>query len=87
MLTHGNLCANVAQTVDAIGSEIRPDDVGLLFLPLAHSLTKGNLLFSLGLNGYWQYVVIGLILVAALGIPYLITRARVNARPTVGRAA
>lgn len=47
----------------------------------------GNLLFSLGLNGYWQYVVIGLILVAALGIPYLITRARANARPTVGRAA
>jgi long-chain acyl-CoA synthetase len=47
MLTHGNLRANVAQTVDAIGSEIRPDDRGLLFLPLAHSLTKGNLLFGL----------------------------------------
>jgi long-chain acyl-CoA synthetase len=47
VLTHGNLCANVAQTVDAIGDEIRPDDVGLLFLPLAHSLTKGNLLFGL----------------------------------------
>ena len=47
VLTHGNLCAHGAQTVDAIGSEIRPDDVGLLFLPLAHSLTKGNLLFSL----------------------------------------
>jgi len=47
VLTHGNLCANVAQTVDAIGNEIRSDDVGLLFLPLAHSLTKGNLLFSL----------------------------------------
>jgi long-chain acyl-CoA synthetase len=47
MLTHGNLCANVAQTVDAIGSEMRPDDRGLLFLPLAHSLTKGNLLFGL----------------------------------------
>jgi long-chain acyl-CoA synthetase len=47
VLTHGNLCANVAQTVEAIGDEIRLDDVGLLFLPLAHSLTKGNLLFSL----------------------------------------
>ena len=47
MLTHGNLCANVAQVVDAIGSEIHPDDRGLLFLPLAHSLTKGNLLFGL----------------------------------------
>lgn len=47
VLTHANLCANVAQTTDAIGGEVRPDDVGLLFLPLAHSLTKGNLLFSL----------------------------------------
>ena len=47
MLTHRNLCANVAQIVDAIGSEIRPDDSGLLFLPLAHSLTKGTLLFCL----------------------------------------
>jgi long-chain acyl-CoA synthetase len=47
VLSHGNLCANVAQTVDAIGDEIRADDVGLLFLPLAHSLTKGNLLFGL----------------------------------------
>ena len=50
MLTHGNLCANVAQTVDAIGSEIGPDDRGLLFLPLAHSLSKGNLLFCLELG-------------------------------------
>ena len=47
MLTHGNLCANVAQVVDAIGSEIRADDRGFLFLPLAHSLTKGNVLFGL----------------------------------------
>jgi long-chain acyl-CoA synthetase len=47
MLTHRNLCANVAQTVDAIGSEIVRGDSGLLFLPLAHSLTKGTLLFCL----------------------------------------
>ncbi|HUS42962.1 MAG TPA: long-chain fatty acid--CoA ligase [Ilumatobacteraceae bacterium] len=47
MLTHRNLCANVAQIVDAIGSEIGPDDSALLFLPLAHSLTKGTLLFCL----------------------------------------
>jgi len=47
MLTHRNLCANVAQVVDAIGGEIVPDDRGLLFLPLAHSLTKGTLLFCL----------------------------------------
>jgi long-chain acyl-CoA synthetase len=50
MLSHGNLCANVAQVVDAIGSEIRRDDRGLLFLPLAHSLTKGTLLFCLELG-------------------------------------
>ncbi len=47
MLTHGNLCANAAQVVDAIGPEITSDDRGLLFLPLAHSLTKGTLLFCL----------------------------------------
>ena len=47
MLSHGNLCSNVAQVVDAIGGEIVPDDRGLLFLPLAHSLTKGTLLFCL----------------------------------------
>jgi long-chain acyl-CoA synthetase len=47
MLTHRNLCSNVAQVIDAIGGEIVPDDRGLLFLPLAHSLTKGTLLFCL----------------------------------------
>jgi long-chain acyl-CoA synthetase len=46
VLTHGNLCANVAQALDAIGPEIRPGDTGLLFLPLAHALTKGNALFD-----------------------------------------
>ncbi len=50
MLTHRNLAANVAQTVDALGSEISSDDRALLFLPLAHSLTKGNLLFCLELG-------------------------------------
>ncbi len=50
MLTHRNLCANVAQTVGAIGSEIVPDDRSLLFLPLAHALTKGTLLFCLELG-------------------------------------
>ncbi len=50
MLTHRNLCANVAQVVDAIGSEIGPGDRGLLFLPLAHSLTKGTLLFCLDIG-------------------------------------
>ena len=46
MLTHANLCANTAQTVDALGQEVRPGDTGLLFLPLAHALTKGNALFA-----------------------------------------
>ncbi len=46
MLTHGNLRANVAQALDALGPELRPGDTGLLFLPLAHALTKGNALFD-----------------------------------------
>jgi long-chain acyl-CoA synthetase len=46
MLTHANLCANTAQTIDALGREVRPGDTGLLFLPLAHALTKGNALFA-----------------------------------------
>lgn len=46
VLTHGNLCANVEQALDALGPEIRPGDTGLLFLPLAHALTKGNALFG-----------------------------------------
>jgi long-chain acyl-CoA synthetase len=47
MLTHRNLCSNVAQIVAAIGSEVQSDDRALIFLPLAHSLTKGTLLFCL----------------------------------------
>ena len=46
VLTHGNLRSNVEQAVDALGAEIRPGDTGLLFLPLAHGLTKGNALFD-----------------------------------------
>ena len=46
VLTHGNLRANVAQALDALGPELRPGDTGLLFLPLAHALTKGNALFG-----------------------------------------
>ena len=46
VLTHGNLRANVAQALDALGPEIQPGDTGLLFLPLAHALTKGNALFD-----------------------------------------
>ena len=38
----------------------------------------GNLLFSLGINQYWQHVAVGLILVAALGVPYLIGLLRRN---------
>lgn len=46
VLTHGNMCANIAQNLDALGSELRPGDSGLLFLPLAHALTKVNALFA-----------------------------------------
>jgi long-chain acyl-CoA synthetase len=46
VLTHANLCANTAQMVDALGPEVRPGDTGLLFLPLAHALTKVNALFA-----------------------------------------
>ncbi len=46
VLTHGNLRANVAQIDAALGREVRPGDSGLLFLPLAHALTKGNALFD-----------------------------------------
>ncbi len=46
VLTHGNLCNNTAQVLGAIGPELRPDDTGLLFLPLAHTLTKGNAQFD-----------------------------------------
>jgi len=40
VLTHGNLRVNVWQTIDAIGSMLQPDEVSLLFLPLAHVLAK-----------------------------------------------
>ncbi len=40
VLTHGNLRFNVFQTIDAIGSMLQPEEVSLLFLPLAHVLAK-----------------------------------------------
>jgi long-chain acyl-CoA synthetase len=45
VLTHRNLRTNVAQSLDAIGPALRPGDSGLVFLPLAHSLTKITALF------------------------------------------
>jgi long-chain acyl-CoA synthetase len=39
-LTHGNLRVNVWQTIDAIGLMLQPDEVSLVFLPLAHVLAK-----------------------------------------------
>lgn len=50
MLTHGNLHTNVRQTFDAIGRELKPGDRGLLFLPMAHTLTKGTALFMVEAN-------------------------------------
>jgi long-chain acyl-CoA synthetase len=41
MLTHGNLRANVRQSLGAVSAMMRADDVSLLFLPMAHVLTKG----------------------------------------------
>jgi long-chain acyl-CoA synthetase len=45
MLTHRNLRTNVAQSLDAIGPALRSGDSALIFLPLAHSLTKITALF------------------------------------------
>ena len=39
-LTHGNLRTNVWQTLDALRPMLQADEVGLQFLPLAHSLAK-----------------------------------------------
>jgi long-chain acyl-CoA synthetase len=39
-ITHGRLRANVLQNVDAVGTMLEPDEVTLVFLPLAHTLTK-----------------------------------------------
>lgn len=38
--THGNLVANVRQNIGAVGAMLRDDEVILIFLPLAHTLTK-----------------------------------------------
>lgn len=55
MLTHRNLRTNVWQTLDAIGGMFRDGDVGVLFLPLAHSLGKINALVALeqGIKGVY----------------------------------
>lgn len=45
MLTHRNLRTNVVQSLDAIGPAVRPGDTALVFLPLAHTLTKTTALF------------------------------------------
>jgi long-chain acyl-CoA synthetase len=39
-ITHGNLRTNVLQNLDAVRSMLEPDEVSLMFLPLAHTLTK-----------------------------------------------
>jgi long-chain acyl-CoA synthetase len=40
MQTQGNLCTNVVQNLDAVQAMLGQDEVTLLFLPLAHTLTK-----------------------------------------------
>jgi long-chain acyl-CoA synthetase len=39
-ITHGNLRTNVLQNLDAVRSMLGDDEVSLVFLPLAHTLTK-----------------------------------------------
>jgi long-chain acyl-CoA synthetase len=39
-ITHGNLRTNVLQNLGAVRSMLEPDEVSLVFLPLAHTLTK-----------------------------------------------
>jgi long-chain acyl-CoA synthetase len=39
-ITHGNLRTNVVQNLDAVRPMLEPDEVSLVFLPLAHTLTK-----------------------------------------------
>jgi long-chain acyl-CoA synthetase len=39
-LTHGNLRTNALQNLDAVRSMLEPEEVSLVFLPLAHALTK-----------------------------------------------
>jgi len=47
VLSHRNLRQNVAQSGLALGPALRPEESGMLFLPLAHVLTKGYALFAL----------------------------------------
>lgn len=39
-LTHANLRTNALQNLDAVQSMLKPEEVSLVFLPLAHALTK-----------------------------------------------
>lgn len=82
-------------TMNAIGAAVLGGTLlaggrGTLAGTIAGAITLqliGNLMFSLGLNGYWQYVVVGLILVAALGIPYLVSEFGKNTRSEIGGAS
>ena len=47
VLTHGNLRSNVRQITDALGASIDSSDTALVFLPLAHILSKTTVLFAL----------------------------------------
>jgi long-chain acyl-CoA synthetase len=47
VLSHRNVRTNVAQSGLAVGPALQPEESGMLFLPLAHVLTKGYVLFAL----------------------------------------
>jgi ribose transport system permease protein len=56
---------------------------GTIAGPVAGALVLSfinNLLFSLGVNTYYQYLVTGVLLIAALAIPYVTGRLRQNRR-------
>ena len=60
--THGNLCTNVAQNLGAVRSMLTDDETTLVFLPLAHTLTKAIVLVCME----W-----GVKLAFATGLPQL----------------
>ena len=41
-ITHGNLRTNVLQNLDAVRSMLEPEEVSLVFLPLAHTLAEDH---------------------------------------------
>jgi len=63
---------------------------GTIAGPIAGALVLSfinNLLFSLGVNTYWQYLVTGVLLIGALAVPYALRRLRRRRRAVAGAAS